>query len=289
MSFGSMLENCFVEHTKGQSLNEIELFAKLEDSFIFLKHSCPRYAIGIIHGNRSHVSFEVTGDYVKDKKGTLIIRELADMMFAVASPKNKEFRIFFLQNKISHDLPEKKKFQAELLQLDLLTFRPKFKTKENYDCSILHESKLSSVGSYGIFYREKESDGIQKYNMAYSVADIIKPMKKTGKSLTRKVRIDGLWGAYSTGEGGYMQCDSCLHLHSFAYEMLNMRIGTPISDLEQLSYLFAGKAFTEFWNILKRWEYPLPDLDDAMIYNHKGASLTDSVKTVILLNADKIE
>lgn len=175
------------------------------------------------------------------------------------------------------------------MQLDLLRFRPKFKTKENYECSLLHEAKLSSVGSYGIFYRENESDGIQKYNMAYSAADKIKPMKKTGKSFTRKVRIDDNWGAHHNGEGNYKQCDSCLHLHSFADEMLNMRIGTPISDLEQLSYLFAGKAFTEFWNILKRWEYPLPDLDDAMISNHKGASLSDSVKTVILLNTDKIE
>lgn len=115
MSFGNKLEQIFCTYTEGKKLNEIELFAKLEDSFILLKNSCQEYEISIIHGSRSHVSFEVTGEYVRGKNGTVVTRELADMMFIVVSPARKEFRLFFLQNKVGHDLMYEKKFPADLL------------------------------------------------------------------------------------------------------------------------------------------------------------------------------
>ena len=104
MSFGNKLEQIFCTYTEGKKLNEVELFTKLEDSFILLKNSCQEYEISIIHGSRSHVSFEVTGEYVRGKNGTVVTRELADMMFIVVSPARKEKNLDFSSYRTKLDM-----------------------------------------------------------------------------------------------------------------------------------------------------------------------------------------
>lgn len=285
MSFGNKLEQIFCTYTEGKTLNEIELFTKLEDSFISLKNSCQEYEISIIHGNRSHVSFEVTGDYVRGKKGTVVTRELADMMFIVVSPARKEFRLFFLQNKVGHDLMYEKKFPADLLQLDLLKFRPVF-NQDGMPVDILQKAEMSSVGSYGVFYNEKGQPF--KYNMAYSTAEIINPIRRDGKGVKRKVRIVGDWEATSFGTKGHRQLDSCCRLESFADGMLDMMIGTPIESMWEFEQICSNKLFEGCRPILMKWGCEFLDFGENRDLDYKEVPQRVSAKTVILLNADII-
>lgn len=281
MSFGSKLEQIFCSFTEGKKLNEIELFTKLEDSFVSLKNSCPEYEISIIHGRRSHVSFEVVGDYVRCKKGTVVTRELADMMFIVVSPEKKEIRLLFLQNKVGHDLMYENKFTADLLQLDLLKFRPTF-NQNGISVDILQKAELSSVGSYGIFYNE--SGQTYKYNMAYSTAEKINPIKRNGEGTKRTVRIVGNWEATSFGRNGHIQLDSCCSLKSFADGILDMMIGTPIDSRLELGQICSNELFERCRPILMKWGCEFLGFRENQGLNNKGAS----AQNVILLNADII-
>lgn len=102
MSFGKDLSTDFQRFTSGVFYPEEELFCKLQDAFLVLKHYYLqyRYAIDIIHGRRSHVGFTYTGSTISSiRPGTTKTKEMADMMFVVLSKKSSEIRLTYLQNK----------------------------------------------------------------------------------------------------------------------------------------------------------------------------------------------
>lgn len=254
MSFGNDLTKEFRKLTMDGEYQEVELITKLQDAFINLAKGKYRYAIDIIHGNRSFVDFQYNASWLdKVPTGKTFTRELSDMMFLVFNKEHKHIRLIYLQNKKGDSST---KFKADLLQLCLLKNRcvitsSKLPACTFGDANILHDADLPSVGSYGVFYSDNKVT-----DMAYYPASNVKPV--TGRAVTtnRTAKFDRtkfgqkkMWGAYSEDQGER-------NLKGFSDALIGMEIGTPItpkhpaygaivSFLRESSICFAQSGFEE--------------------------------------------
>ncbi len=253
MSFGSDLQEQFHFFTKGKDYSEVELFIKLQDAFYCLQREyCG--AIDIIHGNRCQVKFELshTTSYphviMKDFNGALepslpkslpselynfYWRELADIMFVVYN--EHEMRYMFLQNKKAKCIPDGAgllKFEAEMGQLLLLTFRPEILSAKGssamyfFDNGSLKDAILPSVGSYGVFYKLADS-----FDMQYYPANRIQYNNTKCKKQTVSFEKDS-FGKLPFDEKRYAvaghETIGTKTLDRFGDELIGLSIGTPV-------------------------------------------------------------
>lgn len=246
MGFGTDLSTEFHRLTKGVFLPEEDLFCKLQDAFLVLKHHYPkyRYAIDIIHGKKSLVDFSYTGSTVSSiPRGATKTKEMADMMFVVLGKNSREIRLTYLQNKKG---ASSTKFRADLLQLYLLKDRPHITSRPLPSCAfrdpdILRNAPLPSVGSYGVFYKHGTD-----VEMSYFPAGNIAPLRKTGKSITRSVRSDRANIGKIITISGFQESQGAATVHDFGESLIAMTIGTPFPNMD------SNRAFSDIFAFLAR-------------------------------------
>lgn len=144
MSLGSDLEKVFIELTSEGEFQEVELFTKLQDSFILLiGKSSVKYKVSIIHGSRSMVEFMPKESWIDTTSTTISTIppknekcELSDLFFVVYDENKNKCRIFFMQAK-NAEFQKKEKFEADLIQLDLLHNRSPFNCAGSVSGNIL--------------------------------------------------------------------------------------------------------------------------------------------------------
>ena len=286
MSFGSDLKEKFDFLTKGSRYIEVELFTKLQDALLLLQEKYGSYGIKLIHGDRSKVSFAVSSNYVIGTTGTDMTRELADMFFIVMSPRRKEIRCFFLQNKDGDRFLPEHVFSAELIQLDLLKHRSVFQY-HNKACNILSAAQLPSIASYGVFYHSENYN----YNMAYIPADKIEPIKSTGKGLVRCVKCDASWGT-CRDVNGYRQLDGCETLTEFANGMINMTIGEPLRSLKTIRHICGQEVEKMCMSLLENNDKTVwVDSDEDYLRDLERFEVSGEIatKSIVIINADQLE
>lgn len=229
MSFGTDLSKEFHKLTNGVMLDEVCLFTKLQDTFINLKANSKYHsAIDIIHGNKSLVEFKFNSSWAsKITPRQSVIRELADMLFVIYSPRKRIIRITYMQNKKGTTA---NKFKADLCQLHLLSQRERIISTPLPEClfgdpEILSSALLPSVGSYGVFYK----DNID-IEMSYYPAKQIHPCQDKGKSVVRTAEYDQNNFNKPARINGYDEIQGTSSLKDFGDALVNMQIGTPITS-----------------------------------------------------------
>ena len=246
MSFGSDLDQVFDRLTDGVLYHEEELTTKLQDSFAFLGEGKYKRIVRIIHGNRSFVRYSIGPRSVflpfspykpiplsSERRFEV---ELGDMMFLVYN--KKQARLTILQNKRTNEAIKKDgtiRFEADLNQLMLLSFRPmiKYSTKDTFlervfGESLLNKALLPSVGSYGVFYKNEG-----KIEMQYYPANRIKysPDTYKKKQMVQFGPMNGespfdFYDSYSVL--GFEEVVGTKSLSEFVDNLVSMRIGTPV-------------------------------------------------------------
>ena len=184
--FSEKLEKQFQYLTShANDYQEVELFTKLEDSFLCLsKDFCGHIETKIIHGTRSHVKFDMASNWVGNK-GSKETVELGDMFFVTYSSMNGLIRYFVLQNKNKNG-KVKNRFKADLYQLDLLHHMSRF-SGNGISNHLLQGSQEYSVAGYGVF--EYKNNG--KYDMNFYAAPCLDPYNSKGVSRNRMVKYAG--------------------------------------------------------------------------------------------------
>lgn len=290
MGFGSLLSQEFKNLTNGHFSSEKTLFTKLEDAFIHLSSICSikyhvDYAVDIIHGTKSHVDFKYNGTYIGSITPPQIRRkELADLMFIVFSPRKREIRLTYMQNK--KGATSYQSFKADLLQLYLLKNRPEIDSPTLPICvfgdrRILSDARLPSVGSYGVFYKDISCNTIE---MSYFPASNLLPRKPIG-GVQRTVKAVGGLGTITVN--GYNESQGEATLTAFGDALISMTIGTPMNDdCETLGKMCA--FLNKNSKVFSAADFPLFDqyYEDQEIDSFKPQ---DSFPTVVVINADRFD
>lgn len=225
MGLGRDLRNEFYKLTRNGKFDEVELFTKLQDSFIELSCKTAGYNISLIHGNSSLVDFEISKMWMdKIKPKTIKTCELSDMLFVIYDTKKTHCRMFFMQNK-SDDRALNEKFQADLVQLDLLNNRSEFKDRRSGKYSnILSSADVESITTYGVFHKK----GIY-YDMKCYSADLVEPIRANGVSEKRIVQFNGTLGQIRISTKGKLEdYEGLENLEKFGTAIEELRIGQPI-------------------------------------------------------------
>lgn len=218
--FPLQLESEFKILTKGQPPDEITLFQNLRCAFERLSRD---FTIDVLHGNSHQVAFQSVFPWAPTSKPARC--ELCDLMIVTYRTNPFRIRLTFLQNKSDKtigNLPLT--FYADMLQWELLSEKPLVNgvSPFNPPNNLLSEALLPSVGTFGIFYRDTNSD----YNMAYAIANVLGPLKN-GKSQKRKLKYRGKRGQIRN-VNGYDEITSTSSLAEFGHHLARLRIGTPI-------------------------------------------------------------
>lgn len=239
MGLGCDLKNEFYRLTRNGNFDEVELFTKLQDSFIELSCKTVGYNISLVHGNRSLVSFEISESWMNQiVAGTTKICELSDMLFVIYDTKKAHCRMFFMQNK-NDDRVLSEKFKADLVQLDLLSHRSQFTDiRSGNVSSIFLNAEVNSITTYGVFHRK----GIC-YDMKCYSADLIEPVTQKGESEKRVVQFKGTLGKIRHSiNRGIEDYEGLAGLEEFGTAIENLKIGEPIgkSTIIKLKHTFAN-------------------------------------------------
>lgn len=237
--FPIQLEKEFKTLTHGQPSDEISLFNNLRSTFERLTKD---FTIDVLHGSSHQVTFKSKYPWAPIKKPARC--ELCDLMVVTFRTNPLRIRLTFLQNKadkIIGNLPLT--FSADMLQWELLSEKPQVCgiSPFNPPPNMLSEALLPSVGTFGVFYRDTNSD----YNMAYAIANVLGPIKK-GKSQKRKLKYIGNRGEIRT-ISGYNEITSTSTLAEFGHHLARMRIGTPIDGTP------VGGESQEYRVKLRKW------------------------------------
>ncbi len=281
MSFGELLSKEFIELTKDGDFCEVELFTKLQDSFINISKHYPG-VVEVIHGRKSFVDFKCTATTYMPASfvGVEFTRELSDMMFIVFSKSKNDIRLMYLQNKKGLTAT---KFRAELLQLNLLKEHLPIISANLPPCvfgneNILQDAILPSVAAYGVFYQNAIDN---KTDMAYYPANnlVVKPPAKTGKY--RNAYYDETLFEKEFTINGYKESQGEANLSKFGNALIDMLIGTPVLSIENpcisvLSYLH------NFSSNFRESKIPYNRFDNS---NHNSKDI--SIPFTCIINADR--
>lgn len=225
MGLGKDLQEEFEKLTRGREYGEVELFTKLQDSFIELSCKAVGYNISLIHGNRSMVKFPISNLWMNGVKvGEIRQCELSDMLFIIYDAMKTECRMFFMQNK-SSKRSKKERFKANLIQLDLLSSGSEFcDLNSRKKCTVLKNAEVKSIATYGVFYKK----GIS-YNMKYYSADLLQPVSAKGNGKERVVKFNGMLNRIRQSIHKKIEdYEGTENLEKFGTAIEELRIGEPI-------------------------------------------------------------
>ncbi len=286
MAFAQNLEKCFHILTQGQTYTEEELCIKLEDALLLCnKFSLVNREIVILHNpSRIPVQFQLQQNWRSDfPAGSERSCMLADMLYVIYSPAQKQCRIFFIRNCRKKSTGYKNRFYTSLVQLDLLSSRSAFRLWEKQEeCGILKDSQTLSVTNYGVFHKVKGCYDMQIYS-----ADLITPLQEVGVEPRRVVVFRGDFDQRRISGPDWLQdyeSHSCLR--NFGRAIEDLMIGQPITHSwkEGLIAQLNGMDEMDIPADFKKME--IKDISGA--YEGDGNyDFLKSVKSIVLINVDE--
>ena len=215
-AFGYYLR--FITLTKGYTHAEIPLFKAMLSAL----NGHGKMRVESYHGGSHQVTFTGNGTFARKFARC----ELSDLMIISYSTNPTQIRVTFLQAKsergaVPHNCSYR--FSANLEQWYLLALRPQIKGCGSFNppADLLSKAILSSIGSFGFFYK----DSAGNFQVHYASADYLKvpkhSTKKNGKLTSQ--------GTYLTVHSkGYRECLSATDNFEFANSLYNLEIGTPL-------------------------------------------------------------
>ncbi len=232
-------------NSKG-TLSEVNLFHSMMETFRF----CYGATVIVSETHQNYVGF----DAIHPLNGQLyndVTREISDLHIITYSPSRVIARETFLQAKVANGKNGLQTngtfcFSGDWRQYDLLSRRPalKFplKKKPYYLCyhphlDYLQQAVLPSIGSYGVFYRNKNNE----VDFAYQPADKLicngiknKEAQFTLNTLCNKLNVPHI-----------PDLQYSLSVDEFEKEIISMHVGSPITL----------KHYTPYFPIWHPWAY----------------------------------
>jgi len=259
--------------------NEVDLFRhtskylskKYKTTFIEESHQC-------------YIEFSPTNPKCKIKK-----KEISDLWIIVYSPKEKKGKMTFLQAKYKKNkkaIPKPFRFSADYFQYDLLKHRPIIRniSKLNLPSNILSSAKYNSIGSYGVYYYDKN----KLLDFSFSVAsDLIFKTKAKCNTGTRTLFFEDDEYYIVRNINNHIDFDlrNTLNADTFECALINLMIGSPFENDNKL-LAFLKKKFQningadDFNTFLSLFETNSQDTD--IKDNHMN-------QNILLINIDEKE
>ena len=201
---------------------EVDLF---EQMLLDLKH----YYGATVVAKKTHQHY-VTFDAVHPISSAQINirREISDLLIVVYSPSRHIARATFLQAKVARNgcglNGAKFNFDGQYFQYYLLSKRPMFRCANcGFPYDVLRNAYLSSIGSYGIFYKDMSG----KVNFAYQPADLLLPQPPYTNIKSWHFECDNSKTYYSPKGIPDLYCTYDIDV--FEKELINLRLGSPIT------------------------------------------------------------
>jgi len=239
--------------SSGLKVDEVLLFNSLKECFIKNVYT------DVIHGSIGMIDFDVPG-ILPTKR---VRCEIGDLL--IVSFNWNEIRYTLMQNKTMHKekyygiMP----FTIPVKQHYVLANKPNIVPvgKHPYlHADILSSALLDSVGSFGVFYKNKTIYPPHEYlfNMNYIIANRmifnskVTPIQFFRKS-KRKAKFIGEINNVVLNKG-YKEIEACTNLYDFEFALRNMLIGTPISLSNNISdsiliKIIAAKITSKFQSL----------------------------------------
>lgn len=209
-------------NTNGLPYREVDLF---EQMLLDLK----RYYGATVVAEKTHQHY-VTFDAVHPITTAHINlrREISDLLIIVYSPKRHIARATFLQAKVARNgcglKGAKFNFNGEYFQYYLLSQRPIFRCAScGFPYDILRNAYLSSIGSYGVFYKDANSN----VDFAYQPADLLLQKPLSTNTKIWHFECDNSKTYYSPKGIPDLYCTYDIDV--FEKELINLRLGSPIT------------------------------------------------------------
>jgi hypothetical protein len=214
--------------------SEVALFRKMKN--ILSQH----YLVDLIEETHMH--------YVEFHSNTLnqtVRKEISDLWIIAFSPTRNKARMTFLQAKYerTNNLSITPKFTGDFFQYELLSTRPQINNvgrKFLLPPDILSFSCCSSVGSFGVFFIDSNSDIDLAYCSANQLTNLSRiPTTKTNNNVTLQMPALQL-------PINFCNCTictellNCLDIDTFTTSLINLEIGAELTaDATKLTQIKA--------------------------------------------------
>lgn len=226
--FAAALQLEFQRQSAFANFGEIALFRVLKNAFGSLR---PAFHVEEYHGSKRQVYFNTSQSWLKPRARC----ELCDLLLITySSTGNPEVRLMLLQAKLSRikhsDLclpsglqSSPTRFQADYVQWDLLSSRPRLEPTSSFEPppELLRKALVPSIGAFGVFHRT--DCGL--IDMFYASADTLQPVgsptRKTGRLCTTV-------SPPLRNFGGFADIPQCCCLLTFGKALFELHLGTPI-------------------------------------------------------------
>lgn len=249
LKFAENYNEIFIRLAATTSGHEIPLFRAMNTA---LREAGDQTYIEEYHGNAHQVEFQLNYNGATTNPRC----ELSDLMIIVYSSRPRQARLTYLQAKYERAKLSGvcgRKFSANFNQWYLLSHRPYIYGIKNFKppSDLLRDALLSSVGSFGFFYKDNNGD----FQTCFCSADRIFPTRKGRFKLScfiqnfscKSSMLESLceccfanniqeWCNQSielNQVDGYKECVVACTNISFAYNLYNLKIGTPIHNANQ--------------------------------------------------------
>ncbi len=217
--FGRRFDSAFVSATRNYSPREIPLFRALSATLTGLGS---HFAVEEYHGSSRQVRFSGNGTHARRSARC----ELSDLLIVVFSPATKVARLTYLQAKSERRIARNlcaHPLSANLEQWFLLASRPLIAGVGAF-CppnDLLSGALLPSVGTFAFFYRRGST-----FQTFYASASHLSP---AAGSTGRYGKVIAQGKCQVTTVNGHEECLAACGNASFAANLYDMRIGTPVS------------------------------------------------------------
>lgn len=207
----------------GHKIDETELF---RDLAIAIKSEYGNFcSVAEMHGNKYQTEY----DYYLNGISKKVQCELCDL-FLIFKYK-KEVRYSCLQAKYSRDSLKNNEFYASLRQHYLLSKRPVFDfVRGKSNVKLLSDATMETSGSFGVFFRQKDSND---FDMAFSAGSYIEPKKAVkvipaGRKINPSHKHRFMMRLKSKMPFETLYCGG---IDEFVNEINNMKIGQPVKNM----------------------------------------------------------
>lgn len=213
------------------AFTEVEQFRAMMRAFRALTST---FYLEEFHGFKRQVYFDTVRPWMRRRARC----ELCDVLFVVYSRRaGLEVRMTLLQAKLSRDvhctsLPvykgriEPQSFHANYEQWDLLSRRPKLHPTGVFEPppELLSSALLSSVGTFGIFFRSPNG----AVDLFYVSADRLRPKGTPSGPNARLGKLQTKRGFATRSISAWKEVTYCPSSREFAASLYRLEIGTPI-------------------------------------------------------------
>ncbi|MYN14178.1 hypothetical protein GSY71_13615 [Pusillimonas sp. TS35] len=292
--FAAKLQLEFQRQSASTHFGEIALFRVLQGTFGSLR---PMFHVEEYHGNKHQIHFATSQPWLKPRARC----ELCDLLLITySSTGDPQVRLMLLQAKLSRVKhsglcspsgmkPNSTRFQADYVQWDLLSSRPRLEPTNSFKPppELLRSALVPSIGAFGVFHRA--DSGL--IDMFYASADTLQPVgSPTGKAGRLCTNVSPPLRHFS----GFADIPQCCCLFTFGKALFDLQLGTPVVGTtakgdrmrDDILARFAATVLTAHLHQEGANSVLIPEVLRLLEHSPEHAKMGGSAPNVVILQGD---